>query len=836
MNLLSNLFKKKKDHSKILLVEQEELVENDKRSVILPPGGKNSPRSPKHLRKRENAGNEDDEEELQPTIYCISSVKGLLKTDRKWITNSGLEDDVVNDNFPILLQVLNFLRRRDLVYYKLVDSCEIINSNNPPSSIAIDDTSSTSSVPSLIVSKISSSPGGNHPILNNNENNENSNPNVSTTPTIVGSSGIHNGTPTCLTNGINLNIIGTGTSYVSTCTQLTISEDEGESLIEQIRHQTTNPPNGIIVTPTSYSAGVTHSYVYPGKKKRIDSNRIFLSPGNNCKFPEEMSIAIDKLLNDGNPKEHYKNLDFEAKGGFGSVFAAKNKNPHSIFDKQMIALKKMPHKTLKQKRMNLNEIGFMKYCNHPNLVKFLCSYQKNDELWLIMEFMEGGTLREAISSFNFCEEKIAFICREILQGISYMHKNGLCHRDLKSSNIMISMKGEIKIIDFGLAIDFNNEKEDVHMCGSPFWMPPEQILGIPHSFSVDIWSFGVCVAEMMRRKVPNHTSRLKAMMTVATEGLVFTKEQYPDWSDEVHDFLEKCLQFDPTQRATADELLKHRFLSKACPLKDIKEILPVLFMSNTLSKQGYGQYIAGIQSGTLNLVASSNWDSAHTVLFIGLNYHNSGQELNPHSSAWKPAHDSDQYIIAGSDNLKNFTHIKIQGRADATYDEYVKSYKVEYSNDGISWNEYNKGQIFKANSDRDTIVTNALVPPIMAKSIKILPIDYHNHVAMRLEIIYRSLPISITKTGKVSSPNSQGTNPPGERIDVVKVTFDTPFPCDPIVTAAINMIDQDRARNTRSFVDVANVTQSSFDLKFYTWADSINFASRANWIATCQYN
>lgn len=361
------------------------------------------------------------------------------------------------------------------------------------------------------------------------------------------------------------------------------SSNQAQGIITTTTPTTPNTSSISHVIYSVYQAGSSQSGL---KKKRIDSNKIFIAPGNYCKFPENLSLAVDKLLNEGNPKEHYKNLDFEAKGGFGSVFAAKNKNIHSNYDKLIVALKKMPHKTLKQKRMNLNEIGFLKYCNHPNIVKFLCSYQKNDELWLIMEFMEGGTLREATSNFVFSEEKIAFVAREILQGIEYLHKNGLCHRDLKSSNIMISTKGEIKIIDFGLAIDFSEEKEDIHMCGSPFWMPPEQIHGKPHSFSVDIWSFGVCIAEMMDKKVPNHKSRLKAMIVIATEGLVFTKEKYPEWSDEALDFLDKCLQVDPTKRSSASDLLLHPFLLKACNISEIKEILPALFMSHTLARQG----------------------------------------------------------------------------------------------------------------------------------------------------------------------------------------------------------------------------------------------------------
>ncbi|KAF2072694.1 hypothetical protein CYY_006000 [Polysphondylium violaceum] len=623
MNLLSNIFKKKNAKNSLLL-ENEEFFDVEKRSVIVPPqSNKRKKKENQNVKynSKDNivvahggggagagggsggTGGEDDEEEPVPTVYCVSTVGGLQKNDRKWLKLSGITEEITIENFSVVLHVLNFLRRKDLIYYKFIDQPEQIIQIKE--SMALGNGSVTTIVPSVVISSVKS-----NQLLLTTANSNSSN-NSQSSPIVCGIS------PYCSTNElihqnqcsleefiveptstnsnviINNNIINSNDNSNQQQPHLNLNH---LNLHHQQIINNNNSHNGtilqqqnntILITPQSLSAGLSHSYYYPGKKKRIDANRVFISPSHFCKYPEEIDIAIEKLLNQGNPKELYKNLYFEAKGGFGSVFLAKNRAAsHASAEKQMVAVKKMPHKTLRQKRMNLNEIGFLKYCNHPNIVKLLCSFLKNEELWLVMELMEGGTLREAVGNFSFCESKIAYICKETLKAISYLHSNGLCHRDLKSSNIMISMNGEIKLIDFGLAVDFNNEKEDIHMCGSPFWMPPEQILGRPHSLPVDIWSFGVCVVEMLKRKVPNHNSRLKAMVTIATEGLSFTKLEYPYWSDQVLDFLSKCLQTDPLKRASADELLAHPFLENSCDLKEIKDILPALFMSNTLSKQG----------------------------------------------------------------------------------------------------------------------------------------------------------------------------------------------------------------------------------------------------------
>ncbi|EGC32729.1 hypothetical protein DICPUDRAFT_95210 [Dictyostelium purpureum] len=569
-NLLSSLFSKKKKHN-----DNEELVDSEKRSVIVPNKKSNKKTKDKNLKDdisfskkssssegngnsgiREMAGGnagggnavEDNDGELHPVVYCVSDVKGLLKTDKKWIQISGIEEEFLTQHFTTVLTVLNFLRRRELVYYKFIEQPEQISQMNKDQQTPKFDSRNVS-IPEIIIK--------NHislleeDILNSPSitDNCNSNSNNSLKP-------------------LDLNL-------------LKINSDD----ININNNGSTTPTSNIILTPNNIS-GLSYSYCYPGRKKRIDSNRIFVSPGQFFKFPEEYDLALEKLLNEGNPKEHYKNLDFEARGGFGSVFAAKNKTPHSVMEKQMVALKKMPNKTNKQKRMNLSEIGFMKYCSHPNIAKFLCSFQKSDEFWLIMEFMEGGTLSQAIRNFKFCERKIAFVCREVLKGIEYLHSKNICHRDLKSGNIMISVKGEVKIIDFGLAIDFNMEKEEINMCGSSYWMPPEQINGKFHSISADIWSFGICVVEMLDGRVPNYDSRLRAMVTVATDGLKISQTERPLWSFEALDFVSQCLQFDPSKRSKAIDLLNHPFLQKACDIKEIMDILPALNMANVLERQG----------------------------------------------------------------------------------------------------------------------------------------------------------------------------------------------------------------------------------------------------------
>jgi len=103
-------------------------------------------------------------------------------------------------------------------------------------------------------------------------------------------------------------------------------------------------------------------------------------------------------------------------------------------------------------------------------------------MWMVMEFMEGGSLQVAVSKFKLEEEQICYVTKEILRGLRHMHSKNMVHRDLKSANIMLSIHGDIKIIDFGLCVEMG-AVETENMVGSPFWIPPEMIRKEPWTTS-----------------------------------------------------------------------------------------------------------------------------------------------------------------------------------------------------------------------------------------------------------------------------------------------------------------------------------------------------------------
>lgn len=298
-------------------------------------------------------------------------------------------------------------------------------------------------------------------------------------------------------------------------------------------------------------------------------------PKSKTMLEQTLEEGNEKYITSGNPRKMFKILDDAGHGGFGSVYSAK-----SLADKRRVAIKRLPHMTEKEQWSNFDEIYFLSESAHSCIVKYYGTYFSRDEIWMIMEFLEGGSLGEAVSRYKLEEEHIAYVVKEILRGLRTMHSKNLVHRDLKSANIMLSITGDVKLIDFGLCADTRKEQL-TNMVGSPFWIPPEMVLRQPHGCPADIWSLAILALEMANGKPPNRKSAVKAMFLVGV-GVAPGFDDPSKWSDQFSDFLKRCLVFDPKERATASELLKHPWIKTADTKRGMKDVLHHIFIEKSL--------------------------------------------------------------------------------------------------------------------------------------------------------------------------------------------------------------------------------------------------------------
>ncbi|KAL0490401.1 serine/threonine-protein kinase pakA [Acrasis kona] len=210
----------------------------------------------------------------------------------------------------------------------------------------------------------------------------------------------------------------------------------------------------------------------------------------------------------------------------------------------------------------INEIYIMSACKNDNIVEFLGAYLHEGQLWISMEFLEGGKLTDLITKVEFSEPEIGYVCKEILQSLKYLHREKLLHRDIKSDNVLIGAKGEVKLADFGFCVELVNDKRKT-VIGTPYWMAPEVVMGTPYDSKIDIWSLGIMALEMADGDPPHmHLPPLRALYQIAKQPAPKVQD-LEKWSPEFQDFLECCLRKDCNTRLTADQLLQHKFIKQA---------------------------------------------------------------------------------------------------------------------------------------------------------------------------------------------------------------------------------------------------------------------------------
>eukprot|EP00027_Filamoeba_sp_ATCC50430_P007767 CAMPEP_0168552008 /NCGR_PEP_ID=MMETSP0413-20121227/6486_1 /TAXON_ID=136452 /ORGANISM="Filamoeba nolandi, Strain NC-AS-23-1" /LENGTH=891 /DNA_ID=CAMNT_0008582591 /DNA_START=81 /DNA_END=2756 /DNA_ORIENTATION=+ len=332
------------------------------------------------------------------------------------------------------------------------------------------------------------------------------------------------------------------------------------------------------------SCGITERYFYSFPDKALKMLRSHFNTNsiedNNSEsapivvhpLPESKESFLEDVVNrTDNPELIYTNFQLIGSGTFGEVYLATN-----VRSNQVVAIKKMLL-TPKREPLFISEISVQKHSEHPNVLKLFEAYKVEDHLWVALEYMEHGNLYELLAGMEmarrtFTEPHIAYIVTETLKALSYIHGMHRIHRDIKSDNILIGANAEIKLADFGYAVQLATEEEKRGtICGSPFWMAPEIILGQKYGKTVDIWSLGILLIECCDLQPPYITEApSKALILISTQPP--PNLSAPDrWSKELKHFLSLCLQRDADLRPQAIELLRHPFLLNTCSAREFKE-------------------------------------------------------------------------------------------------------------------------------------------------------------------------------------------------------------------------------------------------------------------------
>ncbi|KAM9759936.1 protein kinase C, delta a [Menidia menidia] len=234
------------------------------------------------------------------------------------------------------------------------------------------------------------------------------------------------------------------------------------------------------------------------------------------------------------------------KGSFGKVLLAELKGRGEYFavkalKKDVVLMDDDVECTMIEKRI------LALAWENPFLTHLYSTFQSKEHLFFVMEYLNGGDLMFHIQEKGrFDLNRATFYSAEIVCGLQFLHSKGVIYRDLKLDNVMLDHEGHIKIADFGMCKE--NMFEEMHattFCGTPDYIAPEILLGQKYSFSVDWWSFGVLLYEMLIGQSPFHGDNEEELF----ESIRMDTPHYPRWiTKEAEDLLEQLFERDPTRR------------------------------------------------------------------------------------------------------------------------------------------------------------------------------------------------------------------------------------------------------------------------------------------------